>query len=289
MSVITGAMITLALLIACGLFLNRPRIVQVEAPLPASFPEEGFSHDSFEELLRKYVSADGNVDYRRWHLSRDDTSKLDRYLAAVGRYSPENAPQRFANRHDRLAYWIYAYNGFVIKSILDRWPLSSVTEVRAPLEVVKGLGFFYQQRFVFGGEPYSLYAVENDKIRSGYRDARIHFVLNCGSGSCPPMRPELPTGAALEPFLQRAAEEFVADPRNVSIDHDNRRIVLSAIFKWYEADFINDLRHRGLPSDGGLRDYVASVAPEPLRREIESASDYGIAFAEYDWSVNGTE
>lgn len=286
--VIAGALATLVVVIGCALFANRPRVVRVDAPLPESFPEQGFSHGTFEKLLRTYVDGDGHVDYQAWHASADARSRLDRYLAAVGKYSPENAPERFEGRHDRLAYWIYGYNGFVIKAILDRWPLGSVTDVKAPLEVVKGLGFFYQHRYVFGGLPYSLYAVENDKIRAAYRDARIHFVLNCGSESCPPMRPDLPTGEGLEPFLQQAAVDFVSEPRNVHVDHANRRIVLSAIFKWYEKDFLNDLRHRGLPSDGGLRDYIASVAPPALRREIEAGGDYEVTFAEYDWSLNDT-
>ncbi len=181
---------------------------------------------------------------------------------------------------------MYAYNAYVIKSILDRWPLESVTNVKAPLEIVKGLGFFYQLRFLFGGEAYSLYAVENNIIRARYRDARIHFVLNCASDSCPVLRPELPGGDRLEPFLQQAAVDFVNDKRNVRIDHDSNEVLLSSIFKWFRKDFINDLRRRGLPSDRGLIDYVESVAQAPLKRELAGAVGYNIVFADYDWSIN---
>ena len=177
----------------------------------------------------------------------------------------------------------------MIKSILDRWPLQSVTDVKAPLELVKGLGFFYQLRFLFGGEAYSLYAVENNIIRARYRDARIHFVLNCASESCPVLRPELPEGDQLEPFLQQAAVDFVSDERNVRVDHDKNEIVMSTIFKWFEKDFINDLKRRGLPADRGLIDYVASVAPASLRDELNQTNDYEIVFSNYDWAVNQTQ
>ncbi len=70
------------------------------------------------------------------------------------------------------------------------------------------------------------------------------------------------------------------------IDHANRQIILSDIFKWFKKDFINDLRHQGLPSKRGLTDYIASIAAEPLRREIESSAEYKIVFHEYDWSIN---
>ena len=277
------------ILVAAVLLLNRPRLVTIDAAIPENFPADLFSHDALEQLLQTYVDGAGNVDYERWQQNTPDLQRLESYLAAVTRYSPESTPERFKTKQDELAYWLYAYNAYVIKSILDRWPLTSVTNIKAPIEIVKGLGFFYQLRFVFGGKEYSLYAVENDIIRASYRDARIHFVLNCGSESCPVLRPELPSGTELEAYLQQAAVDFVSDRRNVSIDHDKKEIALSAIFKWFRKDFINDLRRRGLSSDRGLIDYVASVAPASLRDELNQTNDYEIVFGNYDWAVNQTK
>lgn len=281
-----AVVVVLLALLACVLFLNRPRLVMIDAEIPENFPADRFSHEVFERLLQSYVDEAGDVDYERWHRNDADLRNLDSYLAAASRFSPESTPDRFDRRQEELAYWLYAYNAYVIKSILDHWPLESVTEVKAPLEVFKGFGFFHRLRFVFGGKAYSLLAVENDIIRAIYRDARIHFVLNCGSGSCPVLRPELPVGDQLEPFLQQAATTFVSDKRNVRVDHDKRKIVLSSIFKWFKTDFVNDLRRRGLPNDHGLIDYVASVAPISLRDELSRANDYKIVFVDYDWSVN---
>ena len=277
------------ILVAAVLLLNRPRLVTIDAAIPENFPADRFSHDALERLLQTYVDGAGDVDYERWQQNTPDLQRLESYLAAVSRYSPESTPERFKTKQDELAYWLYAYNAYVIKSILDRWPLTSVTNIKAPIEIVKGLGFFYQLRFVFGGKEYSLYAVENDIIRASYRDARIHFVLNCGSESCPILRPELPSGTELEAYLQQAAVDFVNDRRNVSIDHDKKEIALSAIFKWFRKDFINDLRRRGLSSDRGLIDYVASVAPASLRDELINTNDYEIVFTDYDWAVNKTK
>ena len=173
--------------------------------------------------------------------------------------------------------------------MLDHWPISSVTDVKAPLELVRGLGFFHRLRFEFGGDRYSLLGIENERIRKRFQDARIHFVLNCASESCPVMRPELPTGEALQDLLVSATTAFVADPKNVSIDHANRQVVLSTIFKWFESDFINDLALRGRPSERGLVDYVASVAPDSLRSDLESATGYEIVFRDYDWTLNVAE
>jgi len=285
-SIVLLILLAIVTIVATFFVANRPRRVTIDAPLAVDFPEQGFPHDGFEALLREYVTQDGEVDYERWYSSSESVAALDGYLAAVSRFSPENAAGRFPERNDALAYWLYGYNAYVIKSVLDRWPLSSVTDVKAPIEAVKGLGFFYQLRFPFGGEFLSLLRVENGKIRARYRDARIHFVLNCASESCPVIRPELPTGAELEELMTRAAGEFINNPENVFVDHDTRTVFLSTIFKWYRKDFINDLRAKGLPSKRGLIDYVASLATGSLQSDLAGANDYAVEFRDYDWDLN---
>jgi hypothetical protein len=277
-----------ALLVGGFALLNRPQFIPVGADIPVDFPTDTFSHRDFESLLEKYVDQDGNVDYVRWLGSPESVSTLNGYLAAVSAYSPDATPERFSSSSEKLAYWLYGYNAYVIKSVLDNWPLESVTDVKAPLEIIKGMGFFHRLRFQFGGKPYSLLSVENNIIRKKFRDARIHFVLNCASESCPPMRPTLPTGDALDALLTAAATEFVNDPGNVSVDHGNRQVVLSTIFKWFRKDFLNDLAKRGLPSERGLIDYVSSEASEMLRAELDAASGYEVVFRDYDWSLNGS-
>ena len=281
-----GVLLVLALVAASFFWVNRPRRVIVDVPVVAGFPEQGFSHEAFEELLCDYVTPAGQVDYDRWHASAHSVSQLDGYLAAVSKYSPDNTPDRFPERNDALAYWMYGYNAYVIKAVLDHWPLSSVTDVRAPIEAVKGMEFFYQLRFSFGGQYLSLLAVENDKIRARYKDARIHFVLNCASESCPVARPELPTGGELEELMTRAAGDFVNYPNNVSVDHESRIVFLSSIFKWYKKDFINDLHAKGLPAGRGLVDYVATLATGTLQADLERADGYKVEFRDYDWDLN---
>jgi len=283
---IAGILVAAALVF---LIANRPQLITIDANIPPDFPSEGFSHTTFESLLHTYVDTEGRIDYERWHSNEDDLHQLDGYLAAVATYSPVNSPARFAKKSDQLAYWMYAYNAYVVRNVLNHWPLKSVTSLKAPLEVTTGFGFFWQQRFLFGGEAMSLYAVENDVIRNTYRDPRIHFVLNCASESCPVMRPDLPAGDDLEPFLASATIDFISDRDNVAIDHDNHRVVLSDIFKWYKKDFINDLRRQGLPSEGGLIAYLQSAAPETMLGDLAAAKEYDVVFAGYDWSINNSK
>ena len=287
MKIILLATVLIIALMAVALYrLDRPQLNTIEANIASDFPEHGFSHQQFEGLLRTYVNDSGEVDYDAWNESNDANRQLDSYLAAVSMYSPDNAPERFATRNDALAYWLYAYNAYVIRSVLDHWPLTSVTDVKAPIEIVKGFGFFYRQQHMYGGQHYSLLTVENKKIRATYKDARIHFVLNCASESCPVLRPELPTGDALESLLQQATFDFVSDVRNVYIDDTNKTIFLSTIFKWFKKDFISELRKRGLPTERGAVAYIASVASPEKRDRLLSATDYQVKYIDYDWSLN---
>jgi len=285
-SIAVLAIVFLALVAITFFWANRPRKVVIIAELPASFPEESFSHASFEELLLTYVDTDGRVDYARWHQYPASVQMLESYLAAVATFSPDNAPHRFPDRRDELAYWMYGYNAYVIQAVLDRWPLDSVTDVKAPLEAVTGLGFFYQLRFSFGGEFFSLMGVENNKIRKQFKDPRIHFVLNCASESCPVARSGLPAGEDLEELLELAASEFVNDPDNVDVDHDDQVVHLSRIFKWYKSDFVSDVRLGGKPVENGLLSYVSRYAAGDLSNDVARARGYRIVFREYDWNLN---
>jgi hypothetical protein len=288
-SITIWIVLLLAVLAATFFWLNRPRKVIIDAAPPADFPQQSFSHDSFEELLQTYVTADGRVDYDRWYQFPASIQRLEAYLAAVGQFSPDSTPERFSNRNDELAYWMYGYNAFVIKSVLDHWPIESVTDVKAPLEAVQGLGFFHQQRFSFGGEYLSLREVENKKIRSRYQDPRIHFFLNCASESCPVARPGLPVGDDLEQLLADAAKDFINDPKNVALDHDAKVIYLSTIFKWYEDDFVNHVRLRGELVGNGLIAYVSRYASDELTRQLARAGDYKVEYRDYDWGLNATD
>ncbi len=285
-AIASWVLLTLTVITAIFLWVDRPRKMIIDAALPAGFPEHRFSHARFEGLLQSYVTPEGQVDYAGWQLHSTSVAQLDSYLAAVSNYSPDSSPERFPSRNDALAYWMYGYNAYVIRSVIAHWPITSVTDIRAPIEAVKGLGFFYQLRFSFGGEYLSLLEVENRKIRAGFRDARIHFFLNCASESCPIARPDLPTGDDLENLLASATTDFINDPANVLVDHDRRKVRLSTIFKWYESDFLNDLRARGKPTGNGLLTYIAEYALDELADDLAMAGEYEIEFRDYDWSLN---
>ncbi|MHC4549462.1 MAG: DUF547 domain-containing protein [Planctomycetota bacterium] len=265
----------------------RPVSLRPQGPAPA-LPPTGFPHDRFERLLGTFVDGRGRVDYARWHDDAESRRELDLYLAAIAACGPATAPERFPAEEDRLAYWLNAYNAFVIHGVLHDWPRRRDRANGSSRSLLDRLDFFWRLRFCADGRTWSLHALEHRLVRRRFSDPRVHFVLNCASGGCPLLRPQLPQGPELERYLAGAAADFVSDPANVTVDDERRSVTLSPLFEWYAADFANDLRRRGLPGAGDPLAYIALVAPDHTRLRIERAraEGYDVALKEHDWSLN---
>jgi len=185
-----------------------------------------------------------------------------------------------------MTYWINAYNAFVIFAVLKRWPLKSVLDVKAPIEMMKGLGFFFVQRYIVGGRPISLYGLEHKKLLKKGADPRIHFLLNCGTESCPALRPIEGSGQEMDALLGEAAADFVSNPEHVAINHQDKLVTVSRIFKWYMKDFVRGQTGPSMTNQQRLMNYIKSVAPPAQAAELERASTYRLNFKSFDWKVN---
>ena len=203
-------------------------------------------------------------------------------MAALASCSPRNCPNRFPTKDDRLAYWINAYNAFVLRGVLDAGPIASVGDVEGGLD-----GFFRQQRFLAGGDSLSLDDIENRIIRPTFRDPRIHFAVNCGATSCPALDRRVYVAADLDAHLERQAHRFAADPVHVNWEEGHLR--LSRIMDWYGEDFVKWFPTDARPAAGRvptLIDYVRLYAPAALAQRLSPGTDVSIVFSDYDWTLN---
>ena len=73
-----------------------------------------FDHSAYDQVLRRHVSSEGLVAYAALHTDR---SGLDAYVDSLARYSPDSDPELFPDRDHELAYWINAYNAFVLRTL----------------------------------------------------------------------------------------------------------------------------------------------------------------------------
>jgi hypothetical protein len=230
-----------------------------------------YSDETFLELVGRYVTDD-RVDYAAWHASTEDMAALDRQVALIAAVSPDSHPGLFPDRTSQNRYWINSYNALVVDAVLDYWPLESVKDVRLSLtsRLIPGKGFFYDRDVVVGGKKTNLLELEKAFLRT-QNDPRLHFALNCASGSCPALKPS----DWSEEELVRASREFVNDPGNVRVEAGS--VYLNRIFRWHKNDF-----------PGDLYAYLAEFAEPELAAQLQQASTgrYKRRFGNYDWSLN---
>ncbi len=245
-----------------------------------------FSHDDFTRLLSRFVNDQGRVDYTAL---QNDARDLERYYLLLSTYSPDSHPDLFPTAQSKLAYWLNAYNAAVIKTVLTYYPISSVGDIRPPLLfffLPHKSGFFLFQRVTFGGETTSLYFLEHRVIRTRFADPRIHFALNCASGGCPRLPRQAFTAEQVDEQLDHEARRFLAEERNLVIDHENKIVSLSSIFQWYESDFLTWLQHQFPGRKATLLDYVALYVSAEKAEELQRAASYAVRFLPYDWRLN---
>lgn len=161
----------------------------------------------------------GGVDYAALAADASARANLDRYVASLATM-PDAAP---------LADWLNAYNALVIKSIVARWPLASVRDVP---------GFFDRVRHGVAGQQRTLDDIENRVIRPRFHDARVHFALNCGAVSCPPLAPRAFAQGSLDAALDGLARSAVANDAFVRVTGTSVKV--SEIFFWFAEDFVRD-------------------------------------------------
>lgn len=279
--------LTVAGALPCATLACGAEVQSFSAP---KTPLTEISNADYQSLLEKYVADDGRVDYGKWKDNAADVAALDGYLGALASVSPDSRPDLFRTQTGKLSYWINLYNAIVLREILRRWPLQSVTAVKInPSSFVKsGKGFFYDLEFVVGGETMNLYDIENKIIRAQFKDARIHFAINCGSSSCPLLRRDAFDPEKLESQLEAASTQFVNDGKNVIVDDAKLEVVMSRIFEWYAADFVAFTKSRTNAKEAGVVDFALLYAKEPLSTKLKAAKAkrYRVRFLDYDWNVN---
>lgn len=211
-----------------------------------------FSHDAFNQLLKNNVSASGKVNYNNLKASE---AKLDAYLKALD----ENPPASGWSRNKKMAYWINAYNAATIKLILKNYPVSSITKLHG--------GKPWDQKWIpLGGKTYTLNNIENDILRPVYKDARIHFAVNCAAKSCPPLLNRAWTEGNLNKYLEQQTKSFINDPAQNTIAAD--AVEISKIFEWYVGDF------------GNIIEYLNKYSTTKINANAK------VTYKEYDWALN---
>ncbi len=245
------------------------------APVGAAPATDVFDTSAFARVLEEYVTADGQV---RYAALKQDSRDLEAFVRQLAALSPDNSPARFPTPTAQMAYWINAYNAFVLHAVAEAHPIDSVRDLKFGF----GLLFFKRDKFVAGGKKYSLDDIEHGILRRRFADPRIHFALNCASASCPRLWPEPFEAARLDAQLDQAARAFIARQDNVWMRGDV--LFLSRIFDWYREDFVRALERAGVPNPTVV-DYVMGYLPDSVAERVRRQQPR-LEFYAYEWTLN---
>lgn len=193
-------------------------------------------------------------------------------------FTVEELEAGLSERSEQLAFWINTYNAFIIYT-LQKDP--SLFEDRGK--------FFTQPRLRIAGHDFSFDNIEHDIIRNlwvklglGYlqkwfvaghlrklrvkkREPRIHFALNCGADSCPPV--SIYDDERLETQLTKGTQQYLESVTSV----EGKTVTTTPLFSWFRGDF---------GGKSGIKKMLVNYG------QIETTKNVELKFGPYDWTLN---
>lgn len=205
---------------------------------------------------------------------------LTGFMQRLNNLSETTLDTALKNDDAKKAFWINVYNGYT----------NAVLKKNGELYKDRGT-FFKKKQIIVAGKNLSLDDIEHGLLRRsktkwslGYIsklfpgsfekkhrvdkvDYRIHFALNCGAKSCPPIA--FYTPEKLETQLELATKNYLTS--EATYDAAKNEVALPAIMSWFRADF---------GGKQGIRKVVKQYGIVP-----QTADKVAIDFKPYDWTL----
>ena len=256
--------------------------IAAQSPTPADVDA---LHRPFDEMLDLYV-RDGLVYY---FALKQERAKFDRYVASLGEVPAEALKSWPPDR--QLAYWINAYNAFVLRTVIDGYPIRGKFPDYPPNSIRQIPGAFERRQFRAGGRMLTLDAIEKDVIGE-FHDERALLALGRGAIGSPRLKSEAYTAARLDTQLQTMASELPTRRELVFVDIAGGRLLVNPIFSWREAIFTKTLADRApalYATRSPLeRSVLALIDPllVPNEAEFLRKNTFRMVFEDFDWKLN---
>ena len=272
-----------ALVVLIGLAL-LPAHVPAAAQDPKPVAVDAL-HRPFDEILDIYV-RDGLVYY---YALRQERGKFDRYvqsLSDVGADTIKGWP-----RERQLAYWINAYNAFVLRTVIDNYPIRGRSSDYPANSIRQIPGAFERKTFRAGGRTLTLDAIEKDVIAE-FGDARALLALTRGAMGGPRLKSEAFTADRLDAQLETMAGELTTRRDLVFVDVPNGVLSVNPLFSWRESAFAQSLAARAPAAYASRspleRAVLALIDAQLVRSEAEflRKNTFRMAFHAFDWKLN---
>lgn len=263
-----AAATSLAIILSASLALAA---AQVFTPAPGAEP----LHRPLDQILDVNV-RDGLVYYRAL---KSDRGRLDRYVASLN-VAP--AVYQGWSKAQQMAFWVNAYNAFVLKTVIDHYPL------RGTIRQVPGA--FDKSTIRAAGRSVTLDQIEKT-ILPEFKEPRLFLALGRGAVGSGRLRSEAYTGERLDKQLADIQAEFVTNRHLYRFDRLTNELSITPILSWREADFVAayDKGDAAFAQRSPIeRAIIAFITPHlmPMEKEQIKQNQFRVAFHEMDWRLN---
>jgi hypothetical protein len=257
------------ILIVCAILAALA--AQQFTPAPGADP----LHRPLDQILDVNV-RDGLVYYRALKTER---VRLDRYVASLnvpaatyGGWSPTQ----------QLAFWIDAYNAFVLQLVIDHYPLHG-TVIQIP-------GAFDKTIWHAASRTVTLEQIEKT-ILPEFKEPRAYLALGRGAVGGGRLRSEAYTAERLEAQLVDIQKDFVNDRHLYHLDRQASAVEISPIVSWHDAEFVAmyDKHDPTFAQRSPIeRAVIAFLTPSllPSEKEFVQKNEWRMTFLPMDWRLN---
>jgi hypothetical protein len=262
------------------------------AALPA-LAQFDHTHAAWTVLLKKHVVllGDGKASQVRYADFAGDRPALKSYLGTLSKVS--DAEFKAWTKTQRMAFLINAYNAFTIEKILTRYP---------DLKSIRDFGTVFgnpwkDKFFTLLGKPSYLDQIEHEILRAKgvYGEPRVHFAVNCASIGCPMLREEAYVADRLDAQLEEQTRRFLSDRSRNRYNEQSGQLEVSKIIDRFKEDWTSG--YSGLGGNAApiasreqfFARYAKLLADKPDAQEKIIQQKAGLAFLDYDWSLNAAQ
>ncbi|HEY7791332.1 MAG TPA: DUF547 domain-containing protein [Vicinamibacterales bacterium] len=254
---------------------------QDEAPAVSVDP----LHKPLDTLLNQDV-RDGRVYYAALKQQR---ATLDHYVASLD--GPAVAGFATWTADARLAFWLNAYNAFVLQTVINHYPIRG-TSSKYPRSSIRQIpGAFDRLQHRAAGRSVTLDQIEQ-QILPTFNDPRVFLALGRGALGSGRLRSEAFSSTRLEQQLAAVRAECLDQVQCAQVDRVAGVVNISPIFSWDAASFITKYgpeASTAYPGRSAIEAAVLTYISGDLlgtEKAFLKANTFRVVYETFDWRLN---